>query len=1803
MKIKFFILLLLLFLTVSCVSASEIDSNSNFTSDSHSINDNYPIIEDNNYQEDELLESSFDSNDAVQDSQVDDVIEVDSWAELQYYCSLKDKDYTLKLKDNTNFYPTKTGDSNYQIKVYNNVKIIGGNGSYIGDSSLNPRTVTYAAIVVPDGYKSSIYLENVTFKQISCGYQTDGVFFKMGGSQNSVLKNCRFENIETYVGHACIVHLSRGTATLENCSFINCKNGYGCISVYDPNSVKTVKMIVRDCYFEGNYASTEPGCINNCGCLIVYNTTFYKNRAAAWAGGIHTHNNGNTTIYDSNFTDNLAGWNGGALYTYSYLQIYNTVFSGNNCTTNNGGGAIGACSYLSDPHIHIENSLFVNNQNLCWSLDDLSTSGTGRGGAISIMDSGSFVVLNTTFIANSASIGAAICAWAMGGYGSPDMIIANNTFINHTRVGDTLNVRVDGTMADISNNYYYGNSIVFSNLTLVPISVGDNQAILQVNATLANPSFYDADILDRTLYDVYVNGEYYKTVNSSRFVFDFEDLDICDVYVIPTISNAKSNEINLISTREYIFVSKSRGDDSNNGISRDSPVSSIQKALELASTCHNILILDGEYEGSFQIDYDVTIKGENNVSFTNKTTFLVNSENFGLNNINVHDLDCDAFIKQSNGNLTVYKCVFEDNDLAKIIDADNVCVLKSIFKNNGGTCIFNNNQVSIKDSILLNNSKLIDGDLTNVDLNCNWWGNTLNNISKPNDFKMDNWLVLNSTVGKNVLENGQSSWVNFAFYLVENNQITKYDNLVKVNFEINTVNGSSSKNVTNFNSNVIYTQTGFGDGILTVSYNNVSMDTKFRFIKSRTKMSIQTADIASGQDVTVKISSSEVITGNITVYVGNVSKTQEINSNVATFVFSGIKAGDYTIVANYSGDKQYLSQVKYSRVSVSKSPSTTKISVKKNVDAVITVTVAGATGIVNFSINGVSQNVTLSNYKYVYTIKDVGRGDYLIKAIYYGDDKYLPSESSYLLEVDNIDPEIDISIPDSVYGSEAIVEVHLNDNATGSVSISVDGITNSSEVINSTAIIHISGLNAGLNKKVTIFYSGDDAYYSKTLTKYLNVNKANFTFNMLCEDIKIGQDAVIYINVPPRTSGNFTIGDVVLDIPLSGEVSYVISDLAIGEYEFTAVYNGDNYNTVSNSTSFKVIEYPIPQWANDGGDVYNTHKTDYISYSDGAIVWINQINSSVIGNLAIDSEGNIYVTAADGIYSFDSNGLLRWIYESPGRDGNFSGIAISRDVVISPRAGDTIYFINQSSGEKYGYSNVYQASSLFAPIVDDNAVIYTVSEYQYESRSYNLVVTPYRLWANGGDPKLISLGSTKPIATPSVNDDIYVVLGEKRLMVVDANTLETVFIKSGDFKNVRPVIGEGNIIYAALGDSIVAYTNTGSQIWKTSVSGGSAIQLAMDSELGLYAVNANGNLYRYDLFDGIEEFISDLDITSGILIDGNHNLFFGCDNLFYCIDSEGKVLWKSDLESRITGTPVMNKDGIIYIVSEDNKLFALSYVSLDDSGLEVSATNAIEGDDIIITIKINNQTTGNVSFTLNGVVYSFETGNGTIVKAIPNLPAGTYTVNVNYPGDLRFNKTSQMVTFTVEAKSVPVTPDEPVVPNTVIKGSDITVLYTSNSYYKVKLTQNNSPLAGKTIAINFNGANYNIVTDKNGIASFKITAKPGKYTIKASYQGKATKNTVTVKTIIIAKNIKAKKSSKKIKIKVSLKKVNGKYLKNKKITLKFNKKTFKAKTNRKGIATFKIKKNAYKKLKASKRYAYLVTYNKDTVKRSIKFKK
>ena len=178
------------------------------------------------------LESDFE--DAIVEESSDAVI-VNDWEDLQYYCSLSVKDYTLKLKENTNYYPSDVKDPNCQILVKNNVKIIGNDGAYIGDVSPQAGQIEYTAIKVADDSGIGITLQDVTFKWIDTNYQSDGVFLVMGGNVNNYITNCYFTNISTNVGHSSILHIKKGNAVLTNCTFINCTTDFGCVSVYNPN--------------------------------------------------------------------------------------------------------------------------------------------------------------------------------------------------------------------------------------------------------------------------------------------------------------------------------------------------------------------------------------------------------------------------------------------------------------------------------------------------------------------------------------------------------------------------------------------------------------------------------------------------------------------------------------------------------------------------------------------------------------------------------------------------------------------------------------------------------------------------------------------------------------------------------------------------------------------------------------------------------------------------------------------------------------------------------------------------------------------------------------------------------------------------------------------------------------------------------------------------------------------------------------------------------------------------------------------------------------------------------------------------------------------------------------------------------------------------------------------------------------------------------------------------------------------------------------------------------------------------------
>ena len=168
----------------------------------------------------------------------------------------------------------------------------------------------------------------------------------------------------------------------------------------------------------------------------------------------------------------------------------------------------------------------------------------------------------------------------------------------------------------------------------------------------------------------------------------------------------------------------------------------------------------------------------------------------------------------------------------------------------------------------------------------------------------------------------------------------------------------------------------------------------------------------------------------------------------------------------------------------------------------------------------------------------------------------------------------------------------------------------------------------------------------------------------------------------------------------------------------------------------------------------------------------------------------------------------------------------------------------------------------------------------------------------------------------------------------------------------------------------------------------------------------------------------------------------------------------------------------------------------------------------------------------------------------------------------------------------------------IMENRDMTVYYLSSSSYSMRIYGDNGlPVgAGEVVKISVNKHVYSVSTDANGYARFKISLSPKTYTITASYKGVKVSNKIVVKPLLTAKNI-SKKKAKKIKFQAKLVNTHGKPVKGKKIIFKIKGKTYKAKTNKKGIAKIYIKN-----LKVGK-YSITVKYGKSKIKNTIRIRK
>ncbi len=237
-----------------------------------------------------------------------------------------------------------------------------------------------------------------------------------------------------------------------------------------------------------------------------------------------------------------------------------------------------------------------------------------------------------------------------------------------------------------------------------------------------------------------------------------------------------------------------------------------------------------------------------------------------------------------------------------------------------------------------------------------------------------------------------------------------------------------------------------------------------------------------------------------------------------------------------------------------------------------------------------------------------------IKIGYRGNNKYEAVEVFHTVNVIKANPNLNVFIKDVNYGENLTIYATLNGvnntNLTGNVIVTINNKNYSVVVINGKGNVSADKLPAGLyNFSAT--WAGNDNYNGTNISGGFKINKIDSTIAINVEDIKVGENATIIVNLDSDATGNVTI---TLDnqnytVAINeGQTIKVIGGLKAGTYDVFVKYIGDNnYNSAQNTTKFTVLKISD----------YNMGVT-VPEFKEG-------VNSSVGVDLPKDAEGTVTV--------------------------------------------------------------------------------------------------------------------------------------------------------------------------------------------------------------------------------------------------------------------------------------------------------------------------------------------------------------------------------------------------------------------------------------------------------------------------------------------------------------------------------------------------------------------------------------------------
>jgi len=1546
----------------------------------------------------------------------------------------------------------------------------------VGNSTFANNTATSNGGVIFN-YGIGFVVGNSTFVNNSAA---DGAGAILNGGRGFVVGNSTFANNTATSKGGAIYNYGIGFVVGNSTFANNTAEDAGAVYNEGDNSV------VGNSTFVNNTATSIGGAIINNGKLVVDNSAFEDNAANYYGGAIL--NNGKLVVDNSAFEDNAANYYGGAIFNWDDLQVTNSAFDGNDILVRNiramdnvdhGGAAI---YNWKNGKLDISKSNFTNNiknykngDRLVGAVatigdatisDSYFVNNSGRwGGALSVMGGEFSIATNfididgTKFVNNSALYGGAMFVWGS------NYSISNSVFDNNSAFGKgnmTPNDNNGGALVVTQGNIPISGTIINSNFTNNKAQYGGAAWINEGTVDISNSNF--------------INNT--ATVEAGAIGFEPAYTKItATVYGTNFINNTAGVDGGAIYSSGDLRISDSDFDNNK-----------AQKADIIYSNINGLL----------------SINGNNYSNYTENKAPIIN-----LAGIETISSDGGVIITVLD-NKTVNVCYGDVVTLHAIITVDGVLVANQDLS----FSVYNGEDVVVcKANSLLNGSYVA--------------------TYKIND-------VINKTVS--IVYDGPEVHINTGILNVSkaNPDLTVGAlNITVGDLEIITVTGPKDATglitltlngidyilpIYNGEAKFYFQDLAYGTYDVSASYSGdnhyvaAKNSTVFKVDKVLANLNIHVEDITFGENGLVIITLPSDIDGSIvTVNVNGKVYPVDIENGFGKLPLHELDAGDYTISAAFAGNDKYLPGVSNALLTVSKADPALNVLISDvGYDGVFNINVAltgvdaiGLNGNVIVTVNNKDYSVNIVNGKGTAVGVKLAAGTYDFTAAWAGNDNYNAVGDSGKFSVAKVDSIIDVAVSDIKVGEDAVISVKLLSDATGSVTVTVNGKDYTETVVNGVANVKVADLKAG-TYDVAVKYSGDNNYNAAVATSSFTVSKVDSTMDVTVEDIVFGGDLIVDAVLPVDATGEvvITVNGVDYPVPIvDGKATGTIGGLAAGDYTVTVKYAGDDkYVGVEVAENVNVAK---------AQPVLGVVIAD-VDYGNGFVIeaTLTGVNSAPLsGNVIVTVNGKEYTVKvtdgkgiatgdrlAAGTYAFAAAWAGDDNYNIVTENGDFKVNKVDSSVAVNVnniKVGEELTITVNVPSDATGDVTVSVDGKEYKVAIENGKAVKTISGLKADDYTVTVKYAGDNNYngATGSAEFSVSKISdyNMDISVPEIKEGVNSTISVD--LPKDATGTVTVEI-DGKKYTANVIDGTANVIVSGLsaGDYNITTVYSGDAKYDSMTKKGNITVIPN--------VNVNLDVCDVEMFyhDGSRLVAKLTDFQGKPIV--NATIYFSINGVTYAktTDANGTASIGLNLES-----------GAYPVIVDYNGSASYSKIS---KNITVTINPSIIADDLVKMYKNDTKFSAKflgsdgkvladtqIKFNINGVLYSRITNNDGVGSLAINLRPGEYVLTAYNP------VTGEQQGFNITVKSLIVT-------------QDLTKYYMNASSFQATIYDKNGSLAvGKNVTFNINGVFYTRTTDENGVASLAINLRPGEYIITTIYEELDIGNNVVVLPTLVTSDL------------------------------------------------------------------------------------